>query len=409
MTGWKMKFTVLFLAAIALSIRLALSPLPGNVFDLGVFKAWGLWSAANGFDGIYTRMDQEGIPLASFPNYALFFPYLRAIGWIHINYTAPLLGANPWQLTSMIKLPGIIGDLASALLAGWFVRRRVSRRAGFFVFLALLFHPAIIYTSSVWGQNDSLHTFFLLAALVAISETKMRKAWAAQTLAVLFKIQSILLLPLILIVHLRRGGPLATLRNGLVSAAAAVLVLAPFWARDPAGIWRSLLWNVSRYPYVSANAMNIWWPAMLGPNGPRLDTEILFGNITYRMAGFLLLAAAVSGISLLALRLEMTAKNLFFLATLFSLAFFLFPTEIHERYLYPAVVFLIVAAAFDRRLIASAFFLSLSFLANLFYMSPLSRFLPVVNLWWLINLGVFIAVLMAVLARLRIETHGRTA
>ena len=114
------------------------------------------------------------------------------------------------------------------------------------------------------------------------------------------------------------------------------------------------------YPYTSLNAFNLWWVIA----GGWISDAGKFFTIGS------LLFSIVLVISLVAIRKYHKPLNVYILSMLFALAFFLFPTRVHERYLFPffvfspVVVFSIMNQTWGWFLFATISFLHL---ANLYY------------------------------------------
>ena len=95
----------------------------------------------------------------------------------------------------------------------------------------------------------------------------------------------------------------------------------------------------------------------------------MLGPLTYRDIGLALMAGCVLLIVILQPRRQEPWAPWAGAAAI-ALAFFCLPTQIHERYLYPALVFLAVAAWADRRLLSVLGLLSTTFLMNLALVWP---------------------------------------
>lgn len=264
-----------------------------------------------------------------------------------------------------LRLPACLADLLITLLLFAEVRRLYGSRAGAVAAGLYFLNPVSIYVSAYWGQVDSIHTLFILAALTALN--RHRPAWAGAAgavaaLALLQKLQSVAFLPLIILVVYQRWRwrGLAWLAGGAVFAVA--VVLAPFvvaGSAEPA--LRQGYGVVGQYPRLSINAYNLWFAfggQDIGDNAPpslliraaadgatqvAADAAWYLG-ITWRRvasAAFALITATV--LSLYARRPSADARAL--AASALGLAFFLFLTEMHERYAFPVIALLAVWAA----------------------------------------------------------------
>jgi len=228
-----------------------------------------------------------------------------------------------------------------------------------------------LYDSAVWGQNDAVFTGFLLAAVITLLWKQLGMSGVFLTLALLSKPQAIALLPLFSIVLV--FGRRHLLRFIAACGATSIVVLAPFFAEGniTSGL-RYLNAAVGSFPRVSVNAYNFWW-SFLGEAATKSDAGSLLGNLLYRDVGLLLYLLAVVAILFVFRRDIFFRKDtevLFLVATLLASAFFLFPTQIHERYFFSVVVFGIPLVFIDRKYAAIYAATSALFMFNLVLCFP---------------------------------------
>ncbi|MDB5801179.1 MAG: hypothetical protein JWL63_2118 [Rhodocyclales bacterium] len=215
-------------------------------------------------------------------------------------------------------------------------------------------NPAILLDGPLWGQVDLLFCLMTVTALALLIEAR-RLAWVFPllVLAVLTKFQTICVAPLVLplLWHRRRS---KALWLGLLPALVlGVLLLLPYMLTGS-------LWNMislaylkasSMYPYATLNGNNLWF--MLGLNS-RPDNIFIFDlfehaapwqkYFTAKILGIFLCAVWGLGIAISSFRHddgETHWRNGF----LAAVGFFLFLPGMHERYLLPAVVIALCAAA----------------------------------------------------------------
>ncbi len=354
------------LALSALAPRLLVAPRTGYRFDISVFEAWTASATTGGFADLYVS---TAFPLASFPNYALLFYLFALLGKLYA-WTGHAFDPVSPSFTALVKIPGILGDFLLAYATARLVRRLAGERAAWTAAAIILFHPAVFYVSAVWGQADSLYAAPLVLAVLALTGKKHEGAWAAWTVAALVKAQSVVLLPLVVLRTVReRGGRETALLAG-ASLAAAALVALPFMVGRGPEIAQSLLWTVSRYPSLTMNAMNVWWPVSRALGIGTSDGVALLPSVSAKTVGLALFSLAVL-LVLLRLPRHPSAEATLAAAAALSLAFFLFPTEIHERYLYPAVPFLVALAFRSRTAAVLAAAVSGAFCVNLLAVLPL--------------------------------------
>ena len=102
---------------------------------------------------------------------------------------------------------------------------------------------------------------------------------------------------------------------------------------------------VGRYPHISMNAHNLWW-IIGGKESPSISDAQRIGNavMSYHDIG-LLIFGFVTLLILWKLWRDLHRKQsadpaqaMFLAATLEMTAFYLFPTQMHERYIVPAII-----------------------------------------------------------------------
>src|SRR5919109_3052534 len=132
----------------AFLVRLAIAPYTGYYADLKIFQHWAV------------RLDEAGLHRFYEEDWADYPP-----GYLYILWLLAKISTPPGFV--LLKLPAILGDLGLAWIAGTFARRiapaalnaRLPVRAA--VAATVLFNPAIIMLSTVWGQVDVVPAVFV--------------------------------------------------------------------------------------------------------------------------------------------------------------------------------------------------------------------------------------------------------
>lgn len=267
---------------------------------------------------------------------------------------------------SMKILPIAFDMLSLAVLTLTFKKLSSGKRL---VLLAVLsFNPGLLVDSAMWGQIDILHSTLMVLSTVLLLCNPLL-AGVLFSVALLAKFQAIVIVPVIGIVLLRqlyhrrfRGTFLFV--AGLMMAILPVLLY--FAANGTLGTMLTNAYGsaVNMYPQLSLNAMNIWYH-LLGDPGTS-DATVLFGIVTYKMFGLLLLAIAVVGVAAYLLLIkEIRIPSLLIAGAAVNLAFFMLPTEIHERYSIPALLFLVLVPFFERKWMYAAITFSLTTYVNI--------------------------------------------
>ncbi|NJP07338.1 MAG: hypothetical protein HC837_17805 [Chloroflexaceae bacterium] len=182
-----------------------------------------------------------------------------------------------------------------------------------------------------------------------------RWSWLCWTIALLIKPQAIILAPLLWIVTLQRYGTRGLLQGGLLSVGLIVLALLPLALADQgAGVAQAYFGSVGRFPKATTGAFNLWYLVTMGTR--MHDSVQLAGLLSLRQIGLVLvlLAALLVVIALAwrAFRSDTTGAPIALqAAAVLALAFFLLPTQIHERYLFLTLAFLAATIASNRYMV----------------------------------------------------------
>lgn len=309
------------MAYLALILRYCLAPLPGSEYDLGAFSYW----AATGQNLNFFHFYYPGAWMKlSFPNYALYFPMLAALG--------PAADATSEIGRMLLKTPAIFGDIFLAGIIYFYAKPRFRLAAAAFILL----NPAVWFNSAVFGQVDCFHAAFMLLAVVALTRKNFRLAWIWFIVATFFKIQAIAILPILAAVHFKNSGIKKTLVELVPAGVLAALFALPFvLASSFGGIWRSMQSSVGMFPSVSINAWNPWYLLHMISGRWVNDAETVFG-VSYRNIGLVVFALAAAVI-ISALPKRPSRMIVTSAACVMVFAFFMLPTEMHERYLYPFI------------------------------------------------------------------------
>ena len=277
----------------------------------------------------------------------------------------------------LLKLIPILCDLLGALLI-WRVAKRRKLHPNLCASLALLyaFNPAVLIDSAAWGQIDSVFTLLIaLCALQAADESYL-SSLLAFACAMLIKPQAMLFAPLGLfavLVNLVRKPDRARIRSfisGLIAALALLYGTAFIFCLGSAtgvadALVRPMTWlidlygsTLGSYSYLTINALNLYalldfnWTATTAQPVWTVLAWVLFGA-SYAYAGLLYLKSK-------------KPRHLLLTGGLLIALIYTFGPMIHERYIFPALLLLTLAYAFDRdkRLLASLTVMSCTTVMN---------------------------------------------
>ncbi|GAB4061729.1 NPCBM/NEW2 domain-containing protein [Uliginosibacterium sediminicola] len=341
----------------------------------GDINDWVLWSKHLQTSGY------AGLP-ANYP--PVYVHWLWVIGCfasaLHISIQPDLL------LRLLVNAPDMLAQLGVLWVMARLLRAVSVTDCQWHALIALAAcNPAIFMDGPLWGQVDMMFCLPLVIALVVLIEgCNLIAFFSLATLALLTKFQAICVAPVVLplLWHQRRS---RALWLGLLPAAAlGALLMLPYILAGSAGSMFSATYlkAASLFPVATFNGFNLWF--LLGLN-TRPDGIFLLDYALTPQTWQILLTPKWLGIGLCALwdlmllisswrRNEPSLhwRNFYLAAT----GFFLFLPGMHERYLLPAVVIALAAAALDmRRHGVAAVLLSFGAAANMFLVSPPSGFL----------------------------------
>jgi Gpi18-like mannosyltransferase len=268
-----------------------------------------------------------------------------------LAHLVPLLGGAfydpvPGITHAIIKIPSLIALLLSiALIFRWARRYGNTRHAAFIAGLYAV-APPVWLNVGWWGQVDVLLALPMIATVALFDRAGGRWSWLCWAAGLLIKPQAIILAPLLFAATVRRYGARGLAQGGALSFGLIALASAPFvLAGEGPGLFQAAAGSVGRFPQVTNRAYNLWWLVV----GDRAVSDLTtFGPFTYRTIGFALVGLVALAVMLAVLRRPDGPTIALGAATL-ALAFFALPTQIHERYAFFALPFLLLWAAEDRR------------------------------------------------------------
>jgi Gpi18-like mannosyltransferase len=390
----------LLLAALALRLALAYGLFPGAGFksDIGTFVDWAQALARYGPGGFYANVGYADYPPGYM--YALWVIGLVGEGLSTLFGGGTIaFGGTIWTKAyffdaAMLKLPAIAADIVVglviyAVVRHWLRDRPRSTPLALGAAALYLFNPVTWYDSALWGQVDSVGTLLVLCTVVVLVAGFSEAAMAAAVLAGLIKPQyGVLLAAVVALLLLRRhlvavgSGPRVDLGKGrvarylrdqqgpvriassLLSGSLVFALVATPFGLDPRGLIERMSDTAREYPYLTVNAYNPW--ALVGAGGyPSLATSDpdpalpassgawspddvpLLGPVSGVTIGAVLLGIAFL-VGLLELAILDSRRSILLTVAFLSMAFFILPTRVHERYAFPIFAILPLLAVGSR-------------------------------------------------------------
>ncbi len=296
---------------------------PDSGYDKYFWMDWARDIALNGLGAIYHNPEV---------NYHPFILYLLKI------YNCISASDIPEEAINAFKSIVIIFDFATLALIVWLLNKWKKSLLWVLVFLL---NPAFWYNTIVWGQTDVIHTFFVFAAFVSILNRQSILSILLFLLALNTKMQAIIFLPLFVLIAYREGKRVNWLKVFASVALLQFLILWPFIFSGNLVISLKAIAgaSVDQYPVLSRNAYNIWYLLFHDPfNMP--DNAYKYLGIGF----FVVLYGVIAWQFLKKYKSEIAMRKKYEIITisaaLVTLVFFYINTQMHERYVHSAVLFL---------------------------------------------------------------------
>jgi Gpi18-like mannosyltransferase len=313
-------------------IRIALLPARGLVGDLDQFVVWVHGIAVDGLGKAY---DQN-----------LSFPPVMAYVWGVLAFVEPafrtVTDSSDPAIRTLMKLPASLADIGLALLMLYALRSRPMWAV--VAASVVMLHPAIIDVSAWWGQYESIYLLSALAAVVLALEGRNGLAAVAVAVCLMTKPQA---LPFVLPFAAwfwTHGGWREVVRTAAIGLAVIVVLWLPFiQAGGPLHYLEHLAEYQNKiFPYLSLHAWNIWWVLQAAAAGGFTGDEVaVLGPLTLRHLG--IAATGFLSIVVAFLIVRDPRPRTFILGLAAStLIWYGFLTQMHERYAYGALIFLLL-------------------------------------------------------------------
>ncbi len=353
---------IAFAAALCL-VCLACTPVTYYFADVLRFANWA--QATHGTTPwlAYTQPD------CNYPAIPLYI--LTITEKLRLAAHAPRLGAL--ELT-LLKLPNILSILGGMAVCYYGLRNKLGQAYAQYAAASYGLLVALWFNGTVWGQYDPILCLGMVAAVVALVNDRPEWCGIALGLALAVKPQPIIIVPVIGVYWLARRDWKAV-ALGLIGAAAAWIVVSlPFFM---AGAGKAYIGgytgSFNLFQELEVNAWNGWFIVhhvgghlLHLKNADRDDIRVLH-LVTFKQIGTIIYAAYMLFL-FVGLWRRPTRYNGALACAMGAFAFFMLPTDIHERYIIMTVVLmpiLVPATAASRSKSAYALYVSLSVMALL--------------------------------------------
>ncbi|MDP3447859.1 MAG: glycosyltransferase family 39 protein [Eubacteriales bacterium] len=324
----------------------------GHPTDIGCFMAWGNMVAEDGVSSFYT----SGV----FTDYPPGYMYICGA----LSSLCKLLGIpfGSDGMALLFKMPSTFADMATAFLLYHLAKKNNLGEKGALLLAGLYaFTPTLMFVSGGWGQIDSVLALLIALVILLLQQDKRIFAGVLYGLAILLKPQALMFGPILAVAFIldildgREQWKKKLLETVLaVIAALAVLFVLSLPFKGAQG-WDWLIKKYAdtagSYHYVSIEAFN--FGSLLGWNWKTADT--LIAGIPYHIFGMGMIILSVLFSSVLYFFGRKQNRGALYLAAgLAVLLIFTFGHYMHERYMLPALLMILLAYLYygDRRLLA---------------------------------------------------------
>lgn len=338
------------LIIITLIVRLVFSTLPSFEYDESAYRIWSQRLVENGPSHFYSSQFFTNNPLGGL--YVFW-----SVGLLK-THLLPNLSFFSKDFDFFLKLPTNVADIITGFIIYLIVRRGLNERWAMSGYLMYVLNPAIIFNSSIWGQYDGISTLFLLLATYVvlvkqIPEFSMLLFATAWTI----KPQAIALAPALAILNILSSKLVRFVTSILVFLLAITIIYLPFFPINPiSGLVYVNRNSVTLFNCTTCFAFNFWG---------------IFGNWQNDLQKFVGIPLFTWGLILLFItfipiffrkpfNLKFKSPYFYLTAAISIMAFFIFLTRMHERYLFPFFPFILLAALMLRSRILIGFYILVS-------------------------------------------------
>lgn len=339
---------------VSVAIRLiAVITSTGHGYDHWTMQVWTRAMVEQPLSSFYA-LDLE-VPQDHLPGDLLIFAGLgKALAAL-----SPEAGNGNSPDPHIIKAVAALADLAIGGMIFLIARRFTSSRSALAAMSAFLLSPGVVYVSSVWGQWDAVSAAFAVGAiLLAVRYGWVTAlAWPVLAYACLIKPQYALIAPVILLILWKRDDIAGLGRSaaGIVGGLGLVQAVSGLFGLGLPGVparWsvvERMRASVDEYDAVSLNAHNIWI-LPIGRGAPFSDQDRFIGVVTYQALGVVLFLLAAVVILWCVARFADPYAGLAWGSAAMMFAMFVTMTRMHERYAFPVLPLIVIAAVMIPRL-----------------------------------------------------------
>lgn len=345
---WKKILLISLGILLGLGLRLYFLRLDGSASDIRDLYIW------------FTRINDGGLWSLYSTNYASsstnYPPLIPIIG--SLWFKLPVLIKSIPVDTLFFKVLPTIFELALTIITIFIIAK--SKIVGNYKNLLIFFviaQPGLTFVTSGWGQFDSAMSLLVFLAIFLLWKDKLFWSTLIFFLAILTKPQAVLAVLVYFIYLLVKK----QYKNLLIQAAFFISLLVTaaliFKICGNANFLAVYFVAVDFMAVVSANAFNLWWAIFS-------YSSIGVNDANLKAVGLGLFSISIVPALIYLGRKKTSFPEIMLVFGYIFLAFFMLPTQIHERYLYYSVALLSFAALINYKFFIAYFLLSINLFAN---------------------------------------------
>jgi hypothetical protein len=343
---YKLSSGTIFLAIFIYATYALIVPVMGEAGDVSSWAEWANYIRQHGLSEAYGS-GTNYLPghLFELKIYSLFFNSKEAI----------------FENIYFLKLFTFLFDVTGALLLCSLVTDSTKQNL---ILLVMLLNPAYIHNSILWGQFDSVFSTLCFAAFLAAYQNRLLLSSCLYLIALNFKLQAIIFLPAFILLQVYMSGlkikPGTFIRNTLLLILIECCFLLPFFLYAHADeVLKTIKGQGGQSGWISLNAANIWQWLIAGGDLRWMSDRLEIHGMNLKSWGLVMTASGYL-IALLPIGIGISNKwrrapvnlDLLQISAIFALcalSFFFFNTQMHERYSFPAFLFIAAVAMLSEK------------------------------------------------------------
>lgn len=342
----KNTYIILIVAGLlSLILRIYFLFKPGYSFDIGCFLDWGGRIKSDGFWSLFGGdyyQNNSGI------DYPPLVPLLCSWWFSLVGNTT----------TFYYKVLPTIFEVGIIAISSFFVIKSNYKYKNLLLAIVIV-QPALALVTSAWGQVDSIMSLLIIVGFL-FWEKNLYLASSFLFLAFLSKPQAVIAI-FIYFVCLFFKNKKDFLKQVVFWIVIFILMTIIFRFFGNSNLFDPYIRSVGRYTNLSLNAFNLWW-LLYGSEAWNIQDS----TGPYKVIGLFLFAVFEIPVIIYAIKKKIDFSSLILLTSYSYLLFFVFPTQIHERYLFPAIAMLAIQSVASNLITSFYIVLTATFFYNCF-------------------------------------------